>query len=123
MTASAYTVPVSTNAVSANPVHEISRFLHDMEYFAEQTKPNTWQLRTMKEELLVEIEGLRAAAAPDRLKWALMRFESYLCAMQPQDADLLELQKRLRGHSFKMRMGMQKRVPVKRGAVRRLFAA
>ena len=114
---------VQVHSMPSVPVNEVSRFLHDMEFFAEQTRPHTWQLRAMKEELMGEIEGLRVQSSPDRLKWALMRFDSYLCAMHPHDDELLELQKRLRGHSFKMRMGMQRRVPVSRGTVRRLFAA
>ena len=112
-----------TSTTAAIASQDISRFLHDMEFFAEQTRPNTWQLRAMKEELMGEIEAVRCDAAKDRLKWALMRFDSYLSAIHPHDADLLELQKSLRGHSFRMRMGLQKRAPVNRGTVRRLFAA
>ena len=102
---------------------DLSRFLHDMEYFAEQTRPGTWQLRALKEELTTEIEAVRADQRAERLKWALMRFDSYLTGVHPQEEDLLELQRRLRGHSFNMRMKMQNRRPVTAAKVNRLFAA
>ena len=109
--------------IAAQAEQDVSRFLHDMEYFTEQTRPGTWQMRALKEELTSEIEAVRADHRAERLKWALMRFDSYLTGIQPQEEDLLELQRRLRGHSFNMRMKMQKRRPVTPAKVNRLFAA
>ena len=102
---------------------EIHEFLSDMKYFAENSRPNSWQLRALKKELLAEVDAVRGILNRDRLKRALMRFESYLAGIHPQDRELAAVHRCLRGRSFKIRMGLQRPKPVTALVTNRLFAA